>query len=151
MPHAGEASDPDSVWQSVRDLRADRIGHGIRAVDDPGLMEYLAANDVALEICPTSNVRTKVVPTMPEHPLRRLMNAGVRVTLNSDDPPMFGTNLANEYLIAGTVLGLSQPDLAVLAHNAVHASFLPGEAKRRMHTDIATFVTMAMPTGDAPA
>jgi aminodeoxyfutalosine deaminase len=143
VPHAGEASDSDSVWQSVRDLRADRVGHGIRAVDDPRLMEYLAANDIALEVCPTSNVRTKVVPAMPQHPLRRLMDAGVRVTLNSDDPPMFGTNLVNEYLVAGTVLGLSQPGLAALAHNAVHASFLSSEAKRRMHTDIAAFVATA--------
>ena len=97
-PHAGETSGPESVWAALRVLGAERIGHGVRAVEDPALVAYLAEHHIALEVCPTSNVRLGVFPSLATHPLRRLYDAGVPVTVNSDDPPLFNTTLTDEYL-----------------------------------------------------
>jgi aminodeoxyfutalosine deaminase len=124
VPHAGEADGPLSIWQAVRALGAHRIGHGIRAVDDPVLLDYLVHHRIPLEVCPVSNVRTRVVASLAEHPLRRLLDAGVVVTLNSDDPPMFGTSLSNEYLVAGTVLGVAPRELGQISRNGVRAAFI---------------------------
>jgi aminodeoxyfutalosine deaminase len=136
VPHAGEAAGAAHVWQAVTDLRADRIGHGIRAIDDPRLVDVLVERGIALEVCPTSNLRTGVVPDLARHPLRALFDAGVAVTLNSDDPAMFHTSLTDEYLVAAS-MGLSAADLATIAGHGVTASFLPAPDKRRLLTAIA--------------
>ncbi len=129
VPHAGESTGAQTVWDAIRTLGAERIGHGIAAATDPELMAYLVENNIALEVCPTSNVATRSVPSIEEHPLPILVAAGVPVTINSDDPPMFGTTLNREYEIAAELLGLDRHGIVDLAKAAVHSSFL-GEADK---------------------
>jgi aminodeoxyfutalosine deaminase len=117
IPHAGETAGPESVWAAIKG-GARRIGHGIRAADDPELMEYLRENDIPLEICITSNVCTGAVTSLDTHPVRRLFDAGVPITLNTDDPGMFGTTLTGEYALAARQFGFSDEDLAGIAANA---------------------------------
>ena len=128
--HAGEASGPESVWQAVELLGVKRIGHGIRAIEDPRLVDFLRETGVTLEVCPTSNVKTGIVPDFGHHPLRRLYDAGVRVTLNSDDPAMFQTNIAHEYEVAARELGFTEPELLQLTRNAIEAGFRGGVAQK---------------------
>jgi adenosine deaminase/aminodeoxyfutalosine deaminase len=115
--HAGETDGPESVRDAL-DLGAERIGHGIRAVADPDLLKRLRDERIPLEVCITSNVRTGAVPSLDSHPLRRLVDAGVIVTLNTDDPGMFGGDLAGEFQLAGDVFGLSPEQLATIRQNA---------------------------------
>ncbi|MDN3351938.1 adenosine deaminase [Actinomadura sp. DC4] len=129
VPHAGEMSGPETIWEAIRGLGAERIGHGIRCVEDPELMAYLRETQIPLEICPTSNVCTRQVPDIAAHPLPHLLEEGLYVTLNSDDPPMFGTTLTGEYRTVGHDLGFAPDRLADLARNGVRASFLPEERK----------------------
>lgn len=136
VPHAGETTGPQTVWDALRDLAAERIGHGIAAVEDPKLLEFLAERQIALEVCPTSNVRTRAVPRIEEHPLPRLVEAGLLVTINSDDPPMFGTTLNDEYAVAARLLGLGPQGVAALARTAVAASFLDPASKQRIAGEI---------------
>ena len=136
VPHAGEMSGPETIWEAVNGLRAERIGHGISCLADPALVAYLRETQIPLEVCPTSNVCTKQVPDLAAHPLPRLLAEGLFVTLNSDDPPMFGTSLTQEYRQAASVLGLSRDQLADLARNSVHASFLDAAAKQELLIEI---------------
>ncbi|HTZ42916.1 MAG TPA: adenosine deaminase [Jatrophihabitans sp.] len=136
VPHAGETTGPETIWDSIRLLGAERIGHGTSAAQDPELLAYLRENRIALEVCPTSNVATRAVPSLAEHPLPRLVEAGVPVTINSDDPPMFSTDLNNEYRIAGELLGLDEAGVADLARTAVTASFAPDDLKRDLLAEI---------------
>ncbi|MDN5894071.1 MAG: adenosine deaminase, partial [Nocardioides sp.] len=115
VPHAGETTGPETVWDAIKLLGAERIGHGTTAAQDPGLVAYLAEHAIPLEVCPSSNVATKAVATLAEHPLRAFRDAGVRFSINSDDPPMFGTTLNHEYQIAADLLDLDQHGLAGLA------------------------------------
>jgi aminodeoxyfutalosine deaminase len=137
VPHAGETTGPETVWEAVNHLHAERIGHGIRSLDDPDLVACLAERQLPVDVSPTSNVRTRCVPSIDQHPLRRMIEAGLFVTLNSDDPPMFGTSLSNEYLVAGRDLGFSPAELAGLAGNGVRASFLPAAEKEALLAEIA--------------
>jgi adenosine deaminase len=127
-PHAGEIAGPQVVRDCIA-MGADRIGHGIHAADDPALMEELRALQIPLEVCPTSNLRTGAVTSLADHPLRRLWEAGDFVTLNSDDPPMFNTDLVQEYALAGTAFGFSAAELARLSLNGARAAFLPAADK----------------------
>jgi aminodeoxyfutalosine deaminase len=136
LPHAGETVGPDQVWASIDALGADRIGHGIAAAGDPRLMDELIRRDIALEICPTSNLRTGAVARLEEHPFPVLRDAGVRLTLNSDDPGMFDTDLNREYLVAHEVFGLDESELAELARESVRASFAPDDTKSRLLDEI---------------
>ena len=136
VPHAGESTGPESVWSALRDLGAERIGHGINAVRDPALLEHLATEGIPLEICPTSNVRTRSVTDLPAHPLPALVAAGVPVSINSDDPPMFSTSLNREYLIAAELLDLDAGGMAELAKAAVRQSFLDDAGKRALLAEI---------------
>ena len=117
-------------------LRAERIGHGISCLDDPALVAYLREKQIPLEVCPTSNVCTRQVPDLAAHPLPRLLAEELFVTLSSDDPPMFGTTLTQEYGQAAAVLGLSRDQLADLARAGVRASFLDAAAKEALITEI---------------
>jgi aminodeoxyfutalosine deaminase len=128
--HAGETVGPESIWGALHELKADRIGHGLHATDDPELVRYLAEQQIPVEACITSNVLTGCCATVENHPLRKLFDAGVMVTLNTDDPDMFRTSLAGEYLIAQQVFGFSDDELRELAKNSFRASFLPEEKKR---------------------
>jgi aminodeoxyfutalosine deaminase len=139
VPHAGETTGPDTVWDALRDLGAERIGHGISAAQDPRLMAHLAEHRIPLEVCPTSNVRTRAVGTIDDHPLPLLVAAGVPVTINSDDPPMFGTTLEQEYAVAARLLGLDEAGVAGLARSAVRASFLPPGGKSALLAEIDAY------------
>jgi adenosine deaminase len=127
--HAGEAAGPESVREALATLAPERIGHGIRAIEDPALPAELAVSAVPLEVCPTSNVQTGVVTGYAAHPLRRLFDAGVRVTVNSDDPTFFGVTLVDELEICLTRLGFGPADVASMAVHAAEAAFLPDSAR----------------------
>lgn len=120
-PHAGETSNAENVWEMVR-MGADRIGHGIRAANDAELLALLRERGIGLEVCPTSNVRTGAVRSFAEHPLRRLFDAGVRVTLNSDDPAIFGCSLPGEFATA-RAMGFRDEELAAMSENARQCAF----------------------------
>lgn len=140
VPHAGETTGPETIWDSIRLLGAERIGHGTSATRDPQLLEYLAEHQIALEVAPTSNVATRAVSSLAEHPLPDLIKAGVLVTINSDDPPMFSTDLNSEYAIAAELLGLDEAGVAALAKNAVTASFAPDDVKARVLGEIDAYL-----------
>ncbi|MFJ3164181.1 adenosine deaminase [Streptomyces kanasensis] len=139
VPHAGETTGPETVWDALRDLRAERIGHGTSAVRDPRLLAHLAEHRIALEVCPTSNIATRAVTDLDLHPIKEMVAAGVLVTINSDDPPMFGTDLNGEYAIAARLLGLDARGVAALAVNAVEASFLDRAGKEHLKREIDTY------------
>ena len=151
VPHAGEMSGPATIWEALDGLCAERIGHGISCLGDPALVARLRESQIPLEVCPTSNVCTRQVPGLAAHPLPRLLAEGLFVTLNSDDPPMFGTTLTDEYRRAASVLGLSRSELAGLAANGVRASFLDSGAKQALlaEIDAVTAVAPAGGTGSA--
>lgn len=141
VPHAGESTGPESVWAAIQQLGAERIGHGIAAASDPRLMAYLAEHRIPLEVCPTSNLRTRSVPSLAEHPLPVLVAAGVMVSINSDDPPMFSTTLNQEYQVAAELLGLDRAGVAGLASAAVRASFLDAAGKSRLLAEISAYAS----------
>ena len=139
VPHAGESTGPQSIWDALRHLGAERIGHGIAAARDPELLDYLAEHRIPLEVCPTSNVRTRSVPSLEQHPLPALVTAGVPVTINSDDPPMFATSLNHDYAVAADLLDLDEQGVADLARAAVDASFAPADVKARITAEIEAY------------
>lgn len=116
----------------------ERIGDGLAAVRDPGLLAELAATGAPLEISPTSNIRTGVVRSMADHPLRRLVQAGVRVSINTDDPPMFGTDLVTEYALAMEALDLDREGVARLVLDAIDQSFASASTKARLVQELLT-------------
>lgn len=132
VAHAGEFGSARSVRDAVEWLGAERIGHGIRVLEDPGVVRMIRREGVTLDVCPTSNLRTGVVRAWAEHPLPGLVRRGVRVTLNSDDPGLFGTNLANEYRLAHRHLGLRGATLYRIHLESIRASFLGSGEKRRL-------------------
>jgi aminodeoxyfutalosine deaminase len=136
VPHAGEMTGPEAIWEALDGLGAERIGHGISCLDAPRLVARLREERIPLEICPTSNVRTRQVPDLAAHPLPRLLAEGLVVTLNSDDPPMFGTSLTGEYRAVAAAFGLGRAELADLARAAVRASFLDDPAKHALLADL---------------
>ncbi|MGI8644906.1 MAG: adenosine deaminase [Nocardioides sp.] len=140
VPHAGETTGPETIWDAIRLLGADRIGHGTSAAQDPALLAHLAETGIALEVCPSSNIATRAVPSLGEHPLRAFVEAGVTVTINSDDPPMFGTTLRREYEIAASLLDLDEAGVADLARAAVRASFAPEDVRARTLGEIDAYV-----------
>jgi aminodeoxyfutalosine deaminase len=120
--HAGEAAGPDSVWKAL-EIGAERLGHGIRSIEDPVLVRHLADRAIPLEICITSNVMTGVVGALREHPVRRLYDAGVAITLNTDDPGIFRTTLCAEYEVAAREFGFGEEELNAIAENAFRYAF----------------------------
>jgi aminodeoxyfutalosine deaminase len=132
VAHAGEASGPESVRRAVELLGAERIGHALTAAREPSVLALLRERQIPVEVCPTSNVATGVLARLEDHPLPRFLEAGLVVTLNSDDPAMFGTTLEREFQQAASCFGLSRAELTNLCANAVRASFLPGEEKSQL-------------------
>jgi adenosine deaminase len=127
--HAGEAAGAESIWDAIRELRVERIGHGTRAWEDATLVDYLAERRIPLEMCPNSNVRTNVVGSLREHPIRQYFNAGMIVTVNTDDPAMFQTRLADEYRLLEQECGWTRTEIRQLILAAIEASWLSDEAK----------------------
>ncbi|WP_457030948.1 adenosine deaminase [Kitasatospora sp. P5_F3] len=140
VPHAGETTGPETVWDALRVLGAERIGHGTQAVKDPSLLDWLGEHRIPLEVCPTSNIATRAVERMEDHPIRQMVDAGLLVTVNSDDPPMFGTDLNTEYAVAARLLDLDESGVAALARNAVEASFLDAPGKARIIGEIDQYL-----------
>ena len=134
--HAGETTGPEAIWEALS-IGSERLGHVISAIEDPKLIQELKSRGIGLELNPTSNVRTGVCPSFAAHPLRRYFEDGLLVTLNSDDPAFFGSDLANEYLLAHTEQRFSQDELRDLAANSIRASFLPDVTKRSWLAQIA--------------
>lgn len=141
VPHAGESTGPETVWDALRLLGAERIGHGINAIHDPELVTYLASEGIPLEVCPTSNVCTKSVPSLAEHPLPALAAAGVPFSIASDDPPMFSTTLTNEYAVAAELLGLDEVGVADLARASVRQSFADDARRQAILADIDSYAS----------
>lgn len=137
VPHAGETVGPASIWGALRALNADRIGHGVRCLEDPALVAELRARQVPLEVCPTSNVCLGVVPRLADHPLPRLLAEGLYVTINSDDPPMFNTTLTDEYLAVARAFHLGADAIERLVLNAVRAALLPPAARADLEARFA--------------
>jgi adenosine deaminase/aminodeoxyfutalosine deaminase len=122
--HAGETMGPASIWAAL-ELGVERIGHGIRAIEDPVLVKHLRDRRIPLEVCVTSNVVTRAVPGLKEHPLRRLYDAGIPITLNSDDPGIFDSGLVEEYVLAAREFGFSETELEEIARNGFTYAFRP--------------------------
>jgi aminodeoxyfutalosine deaminase len=120
--HAGETTGPESVWEAL-DIGAERIGHGIAAVGDPDLLEYLRSHQIPLEICLTSNVRTGAAPSIEKHPVRALYDAGVPLIFNTDDPALFQCTLEGEFRIAAERFGFTEPELQGIARNGFRFAF----------------------------
>ncbi|HVO99056.1 MAG TPA: adenosine deaminase [Bryobacteraceae bacterium] len=125
--HAGETTDASSVWEAL-EIGAERIGHGVRAVEDPALMEHLKEKNIPLEICITSNVRTGAVASLKDHPVRNLYDAGVPIILNTDDPALFECTLTGEYDLARTQFGFTDEELAGLVRNSFSFAFHGGKS-----------------------
>lgn len=134
--HAGETTGPQAIWEALA-IGSERLGHVVSAIQDPKLVAELKARNIGLELNPTSNVRTGVCPSFREHPLRQYFDDGLLVTLNSDDPAFFGSDIAGEYLLAHTERGFSKDELRDLAANSIRASFLPDATRRSWLAKIA--------------
>ncbi len=140
-PHAGEAAGPASVIETLDALGAERIQHGVRAVDDPALLAKIAERGIGLAVCPTSNVLLGVAPSIEDHPLRQLWDAGVLVSVNTDDPGFFDCDPVGEYAIAGRLLGLDRAGYARLALNSVESSFAPEAVKGELRAAVNDWAT----------
>ena len=139
VPHAGETEGADSIRQAVEALGAVRIGHGVRCLEDPAVVDLLVERRIMLEVCPTSNDLLQVVEHMEDHPLPALVDAGLRVCLNTDDPGWFATDLVSELVIATDVLGVSLEDHRRMQLDAISASFLPAASAMALATEVAAF------------
>jgi adenosine deaminase len=147
LPHAGEMAGPDSIVAALDRLGARRIGHGVRCLEDPALVRRLRDDAIPLEVCPTSNVALGVVPSLDAHPLPRLLDAGLAVSLASDDPPLFATTLGDEYRRCAVAFGWDATRVLALARAAVTHACMPEADKRRLHEDQAA---VAGSLGHAP-
>ena len=141
VAHAGEEGPPEYIIQALDILQVERVDHGVRAIEDAALMQRLADHQIPLTVCPLSNVRLRVFPSMEKHNLKRLLDAGLMVTINSDDPSYFGGYVADNYIAAQEALGLSRAELHRIAGNSFAASFLPEERKRALRLELDRYVS----------
>ncbi|MBD2048085.1 adenosine deaminase [Coleofasciculus sp. FACHB-64] len=136
--HAGEAAGSESIWGAIRSLKVDRIGHGVRAIDDPELVSFLKSEQIPIEMCPISNLRTGVVADISLHPIKKLYEEGLLITVNTDDPKMFNSSLAYEYKILVEKLGFSLDDIVNLIKNAIKSSWCDDTEKMELLGKIET-------------
>jgi adenosine deaminase len=136
LPHAGETAGPESIWGAINSLLAARIGHGVRCLEDANLVSTLREKRIPLDVSPSSNVSLGVVPTLSEHPLPKLVEAGLLVTINSDDPPMFNTTLTDEYQKIAQAFDYDIDDMKQFVLNGVRASLLPAGSKKSLENEI---------------
>jgi len=136
--HAGEADGPQSVWSSIKDLGAERIGHGFRSIEDPALVEYLVEHGIGLESCPTSNLHISAVANYAEHPIKRLADHGVKFCLNTDDPGISAIDIVHEYEIAAPAVGLTAEQIRQSQIDALDMAFLSGDEKTELMDNVQT-------------
>ncbi|WP_433339184.1 adenosine deaminase [Spirillospora sp. CA-294931] len=144
-PHGGELLGPASVRECLDSLEADRVGHGVRAIEDPRLLERIVERGVALEVCPASNVGLGVASTAADVPVRALYEAGARIALGADDPLLFGSRLARQYELARTEHAFSDAELADLARHSIHASAAPDALRKRLLADVDAWLAAPPP------
>jgi adenosine deaminase len=142
VAHAGEEGPPEYIWQALDALGVERIDHGVRCLEDPRLVDRLVAENMPLTVCPLSNVRTRVVDTLADHPLRRLLEEGLNASAHSDDPAYFGGYVGENYAGAQAALGLSDPQLIALARNSFEASFVDDAVRAHLLSELDRFVTV---------
>jgi adenosine deaminase len=142
-PHGGELRGPDSVQACLDKLGAGRLGHGVRTVEDPALLDRVVAAGVTLEVCPASNVALGVYAKIDQVPLRTLVDAGARVALGADDPLLFGSRLLDQYEIARTVHGLTDAELANLARRSIEGSLAPSDVRAHLLAGVDTWLSGA--------
>lgn len=130
--HAGEADGPDSIWQAINELGASRIGHGVAAIEDNNLMDFMAVNNISLECCLTSNFQTGACTNIANHPIKTFIDKGILVTLNTDDPGVSGIDIADEYKLANEVVGLTPVQLQQIQLNGVDAAFVSDSFKTKL-------------------
>lgn len=152
IPHAGETDGARSVWGAIQALQADRICHGVRAIEDINVVRELAERQIPLDICPTSNVRLGIYPTISQHPFRQLDDLGIFVTINSDDPSILGSSVCDEYVTVATEFGYTINDLVRFARNSIQASCATIESKAKYLSEIdewerINFVNIQQDTG----
>jgi len=135
--HAGEAAGAQSIWQAIRELGAERIGHGVKAVEDPALMAYLAENGIGIESCLTSNIQTSTVASLARHPLKAFLEQGILATLNTDDPAVQGIEIDHEYRVAAPAAGLSQQQIRTAQENGLKIAFLSEAEKAAVRARVA--------------
>ena len=135
--HAGEAAGPESIWQAIRELGAERIGHGVKAVQDPALMDYLAEHRIGIESCLTSNVQTSTVPSLAQHPLKQFLEHGVLASLNTDDPAVQGVDIIHEYTVAAPAAGESREQIRQAQINGLTQAFLSEQEKAALIQRVA--------------
>lgn len=143
VAHAGEEGPPEYIWGALDALGAERIDHGVRCEADPALLARLRDEQIPLTVCPLSNVRLCVFPTLADHNLKRLLDAGLRVTIHSDDPAYFGGYVAENYRATAEALGLTRADLLLLARHSILASFLPEPERNRLLAELDAFASSA--------
>lgn len=140
--HAGETAGPSSVWEAINQLPVSRIGHGVRAVEDPILLTALHQRHIALEVCPGSNIALKIYPSLQQHPWPTLQQAGLLLSLNSDDPPYFATSLGQEYATAQEYFQLNDAALIQVTQMAIASAFVDSETRRRLLASVDSTLTL---------
>lgn len=136
--HAGEAAGPESIWQAIRDLGAERIGHGVKAVQDRALMDYLAEHRIGIESCLTSNIQTSTIASLDKHPLITFLDKGVLATINTDDPAVQGIDILHEYNVAAPQAGLSAAHIRTAQQNGLKIAFLSDAEKQALAAKVRT-------------
>lgn len=139
VAHAGEEGPPEYIWQALDDLKAVRIDHGVRCMEDPGLVERLREEQVPLTVCPLSNVKLRVFPSIDQHPLKQMLEAGLCATVNSDDPAYFGGYVADNLQAIKDGLGFTREDFRKVAENSFSASFIDEAEKERLLDELASY------------
>ena len=135
--HAGEAAGPESIWQAIRELGAERIGHGVKAIEDRALMDFLAEQQIGIESCLTSNIQTSTVAELAAHPLKTFLEHGIRASINTDDPGVQGVDIIHEYTVAAPAAGLSREQIRQAQINGLEMAFLSAEEKRALREKVA--------------
>ncbi|SUW64156.1 Adenine deaminase [Buttiauxella agrestis] len=130
--HAGEAAGPESIWQAIRELGAERIGHGVKAIEDPALMDFLAEHGIGIESCLTSNIQTSTIASLDKHPLVTFLEKGVLATINTDDPAVQGIDIIHEYTVAAPQAGLSAAQIRTAQENGLKIAFLSDAEKQAL-------------------
>lgn len=137
--HAGEAAGPDYIWQAIRDLKVDRIGHGTSATKDKKLVEYLLEHKIPIEMCPISNVRTSSVSSLDEHPIYNFYKSGMLVSINTDDPKMFNTTLEKEYISLIEIFELNLSDIYNLSLNSINSAWCSKDTKKELQSELTQY------------